>query len=89
MLLFGQLTTSLTDFVLARETTGVSDQLRNQLYSDVDQAALILLGIGLAVWITIIVYGTIWSWTGECASRRIRESYVFLMTTTSLSDVLL
>lgn len=74
MLLFGQLTTSTTNFVLARETTGVSDQLRDQLFSDVDQAALILLGVGLAVWITIIVYGTIWSWTGECASRRIRES---------------
>lgn len=76
MLLFGRLTVAFTDFGRAINEGSPLEQVQQNLLDQVDQAALILLGIGLAVWACTIWYGTVWSHSGEKAARRLREAYL-------------
>ncbi|GAA6011936.1 hypothetical protein JCM10207_003434 [Rhodosporidiobolus poonsookiae] len=82
-ILFGNLTTAFTDYGTAMyradgsaDSTAALSAARNHLFSEVNKDVLVLVYIGIGTFFATWVYMATWIYTGECATRRIREAYL-------------
>jgi ATP-binding cassette subfamily B (MDR/TAP) protein 1 len=85
-LIFGRLTTSFTNYAIALnqiatlgnspEATAAVEAAKQQLKTDSGHNALYLLAIGVGMFFCTYCYMFIWNWTGEVASKRVRENYL-------------
>ncbi|GAA5824122.1 hypothetical protein JCM11251_001529 [Rhodosporidiobolus azoricus] len=83
-LFFGRLTTSFANYTIAYENladdpangAAVLEAARQQLSNNVDQNALLLLYVMIAMFVALYGGTVTWMWTGERAVRRLRESYL-------------
>ncbi|GAA5852935.1 hypothetical protein JCM8547_004740 [Rhodosporidiobolus lusitaniae] len=74
---FGSVTNAFTGYDMVRNNgSGGLDQATGRLYSSVDKACLELVYIGVGKLVASWFYMFAWTWTGETASRRIREKYL-------------
>ncbi|GAA5851199.1 hypothetical protein JCM8547_004164 [Rhodosporidiobolus lusitaniae] len=79
-ILFGNLTTAFTDYgTLQRDRDATADQLgaaRDRLFHEVNKDVLVLVYIGIGTFVATWLYMASWIYSGECATRRIRENYL-------------
>jgi ATP-binding cassette subfamily B (MDR/TAP) protein 1 len=85
-LIFGRLTTSFTNYAIALnqiaaqgsspEAAAAVEAAKQQLKTDSGDNALYLLAIGVGMFFCTYCYMFIWNWTGEVASKRVRENYL-------------
>lgn len=75
-LIFGNLTSSFSQYGLAVNQGLPTDQLRDALFDTIDSDALTLVYIGIGVALSFWFFSGVWVWTGEKATRRIREAYL-------------
>ncbi|KAK4704235.1 ATP-binding cassette, subfamily B (MDR/TAP), member 1, partial [Phenoliferia sp. Uapishka_3] len=80
---FGSLTTAFTAYGTALENVdSVPDgaalvaAARSDLFSTVNKDVLYLVYIGIAMWVATFIYMATFVYTGEAATRRIREKYL-------------
>lgn len=77
-LVFGSLTNSFVAYFSIRvnDPTADTTQVKNELFAQVNQDALYLLYIGIAVMVATWFYSYVWIMSGERTTRRIREAYL-------------
>ncbi|BGP16128.1 hypothetical protein JCM10213v2_004122 [Rhodosporidiobolus nylandii] len=78
-ILFGNLTTSFTDYGFIVVHGGSADQLqaaKDRLFHEVNKDVLVLVYIGIGTLVATWVYMFTWIYSGETATRRIRERYL-------------
>ncbi|GAA6062061.1 hypothetical protein JCM10212_003559 [Sporobolomyces blumeae] len=79
---FGNLTNSFTKFASLPRIYGnnippdVYDAAKSDLFSNVNDGVLILVYIGIGSFVATYIYMGFWVYTGEVATRRIREKYL-------------
>ncbi|GAA6016489.1 hypothetical protein JCM11491_002338 [Sporobolomyces phaffii] len=79
---FGNLTNSFTNFASlplrygANIPADVLSAARSDLFSNVKDGVLILVYIGIGSFVATYIYMGFWVYTGEVATRRIRERYL-------------
>jgi ATP-binding cassette subfamily B (MDR/TAP) protein 1 len=79
---FGNLTNSFTNFASLPLRYGsnipadVLSAARSDLFSNVKDGVLILVYIGIGSFVATYIYMGFWVYTGEVATRRIREKYL-------------
>ncbi|GAA5829569.1 hypothetical protein JCM3766R1_001228 [Sporobolomyces carnicolor] len=79
---FGNLTNSFTNFASLPLIYGsnipadILSAARNDLFSNVKDGVLILVYIGIGSFFATYIYMGFWVYTGEVATRRIREKYL-------------
>jgi ATP-binding cassette subfamily B (MDR/TAP) protein 1 len=78
-ILFGNLTTAFTDYGTAQFNGSSAEVLaaaRSHLFSEVNKDVGILCGIGAATFVATWIYMFVFIYSGETATRRIREHYL-------------
>lgn len=74
--IFGDIITAFVDYSTAAVTGADLTGPRERLLSKIDQSALYLVYIGIAMWVATYLYISIYIWNGERISRRIRQAYL-------------
>ncbi|GAA6027193.1 hypothetical protein JCM8097_002472 [Rhodosporidiobolus ruineniae] len=79
-ILFGNLTTAFTNYAGGVSSGNITAErladLRADLFDNVDKDVLILVYIGIGTFVATWVYMFTWIYSGETATRRIRERYL-------------
>ncbi|KAM0748317.1 P-loop containing nucleoside triphosphate hydrolase protein [Meredithblackwellia eburnea MCA 4105] len=78
-IVFGSLTTAFTSYATALSNNASADEIarsKSVLFGHVNDDALFLVYIAIAMFAATFIYTGAWVYTGEATTRRIREKYL-------------